>query len=461
MADKNTPAPISEDSIDLLSDARKGKSRKFLMLVKGVDVVALTLFKKGSHTKHLTEAKKVGSGQVYFGVVTGQGLDLTFSLATADGFEKAPVKNTTLKEFLSEHADMTCKPEIEIVKACPLVLDADDPLVARFLELQGRAKQVTEAAPGRAGEFDEMCKKIVVVLDQDDNRGAVPLLDQLEKALASTSTSETTPQPVTGNDAQTFATRLAALKEKIAAAIKANLPISAQIKQLVDASSAAAKSGKFPTALAALDRIESQLTAIADIRKTLEQRMLGARPTLEKAVATGGTIVDELKRKLSEAGAFLRSGDLGGVLRGMDEFDGLAAKMGSSSPRSPVGDVLAIWREAKELADGQLNSFVDALRKSGDEYLVKVAEGGVHSFVEGPSRVYVTLQATLFEYQSASGEAKSAAAKKAIQAMTDYRKFLKSSQFLEVCDTNELCGPLTIRDTLNSALDRLERQLAS
>jgi hypothetical protein len=93
--------------------------------------------------------------------------------------------------------------------------------------------------------------------------------------------------------------------------------------------------------------------------------------------------------------------------------------------------------------------------------LTKIAEGGIHGFIEGPSRVYVKLQVALMEFKSASGEARDGARAKVSAATKAYRGFVETSEFLEICDTNDLNGPLTIRQTLMDALSQVDNAIAA
>jgi hypothetical protein len=105
---------LDEDSQKYLEEAKKGKSRKFAMLCKGVSIVGLKIYKKGNEEKYKKELKKEATGQFYAGVITGKGQKLVFQLPR-DVCEKAPTKEITLKEFLSDEADMKFKPTYELV----------------------------------------------------------------------------------------------------------------------------------------------------------------------------------------------------------------------------------------------------------------------------------------------------------------------------------------------------------
>src|SRR5262249_24555133 len=83
---------VSDETKEFLEQVKKGKPRKFVMLAKGTTIVSLILFKKGTTSKFIKQAKEEGKGVPFFGVVSGKGMDINFQLATTDGFDKPPVK---------------------------------------------------------------------------------------------------------------------------------------------------------------------------------------------------------------------------------------------------------------------------------------------------------------------------------------------------------------------------------
>ncbi len=108
-------SPLSEDSQAALREASKGKSRGFVLLRAGSKILSLIVYKRGSADKYIKEAKKLGTGQAYYGVVSGQGRNLTFQLSRADGFDKEPCKKLVLRKFLDEEGDISAKPVFSIV----------------------------------------------------------------------------------------------------------------------------------------------------------------------------------------------------------------------------------------------------------------------------------------------------------------------------------------------------------
>lgn len=202
---------ISEDSVAFLEEVKKGKTRKFAMICKGTSIVSLVVYKKGNVEKHKKEAKQAGKGQFYFGVVDGKGQDIRFVLSREDGFDSAPVKTTVLKSFLDESADLKCKPVFEIVEIAPIVLDEDDPLVARFLKLRDTAIQTCETHPDRAVEINTLCRQIGSHFELDQPDQAEPKLIELEMLLKGLGEGGASVQP--SNDSALEAKLVEALKK--------------------------------------------------------------------------------------------------------------------------------------------------------------------------------------------------------------------------------------------------------
>jgi hypothetical protein len=117
---------LDSDSMKFLEEVKKGKPRRFAMVMKGEKIVSLVLFKKGSLERYKKEAKEEGTGHFYHGVIDGKGQNIVFKLCRADGFDEPPGKDTKLRVFLKEEADLQFQPTYEIVDELPTLVDADD-----------------------------------------------------------------------------------------------------------------------------------------------------------------------------------------------------------------------------------------------------------------------------------------------------------------------------------------------
>lgn len=215
---------VSDETKDLLDQAKKGKARKFVMITKGTEVISLVVFKKGSAAQKIKEAKEEGRGTPCHGIITGRGMDINFRLAIDDGFEKAPVKTLSLKKFLEDEADFKCKPLFEIVKSHDVLLDEDDPLHARFLKLRSDALTACDNHPTRAEEIGKLCEKIGKLLEGEDSKTAekeIGGLENLLKSLGGDAPAPTMPETdVTPADASSKNQPLDVQKTQLAEALK-------------------------------------------------------------------------------------------------------------------------------------------------------------------------------------------------------------------------------------------------
>ncbi len=110
---------FDSDSAKFLDEVKKGKPRKFAMMLKGEKVVSLVIYKKGSLEKYKKQAREEGKGQFYHGVIDGKGQNIVFKLCREDGFEAPPGKEIKLKQYLKEEAGVQFRPTYEIVDELP------------------------------------------------------------------------------------------------------------------------------------------------------------------------------------------------------------------------------------------------------------------------------------------------------------------------------------------------------
>lgn len=333
------------DTMKYLEDVKRGKVRRFVMIMKGEKILTLIVFKKGSIEKYRKEAKEAqGSGQFYHGIIDGKGMNITFKLCTTDGYTEPPGKDTRLKMFLSDETGIRFKPTYEIVTQLPEIPEIED--------------------ESDAVESEEATTEEVVVSDPDQSAKLIDALNKLTPLI----------------------------KQGIAATPERKLEI------------------------------------------------LQPAATTKDLIAKGD--FSQARKLLLELAALLKE----------------ITTQGSSALTE---DLLDIWNAAKDSVDSQLEKFRSALAKTGDPYLTKIASGGVEKLILGPGQEYVTLQKTLFELQGADGAAQKQAGQKLLSAVKSYKQYVAGHKFIEVCDTNKLCGPLSVGKTLAEALNKLEASASS
>lgn len=310
---------ISQESIGFLEEVKKGKPRKFAMICKGPTVVSLVIYKKGNVEKRRKEAKEAGKGQFCHGMVDGKGVNIRFVLARADGYDSEPVKTASLKGFLADEADFSCKPYFEIVETAPVVLDEDDPLVARFLTMRPTAMQAGASVPDSAKQIETLCRQIETYLDAENAELATKSLDELAGLLkdlnvnpnASSSPAPKATPPVSsppGPQAESPAGAAEApgnseLETKLTEALKKLKPLLDQAIQLHPG-----KKGELAAAIVAVrDQLKQQLykeaqVGIIALAKSLKELTGGAvaTPAGNQNVATTDNPAGIYQSKLAE-----------------------------------------------------------------------------------------------------------------------------------------------------------------
>lgn len=261
-----TAVPLSEESIEFLTQARQGKVRRFAMMASPSQILSLVVYKKGTVEAKMKEAKKNregGTGQFFFGVIEGKGANLNFKLAVADGFKKEPCKTGVLRKFLAEHTELKLMPLFEIVAAHGIILDEDDPLVQRFLKLQAAALDVAILDPSRSVEVGRLCETIGKLLSGEDSVSAEPQIAELERLLTTTQTIQqnvaTEEQQNANPEKELFKQRLTQLKQDAVALRNGETPAIALLAGRMKAAASAAMKAKFTEALAELDHADQLL----------------------------------------------------------------------------------------------------------------------------------------------------------------------------------------------------------
>ena len=265
--DDDSLPPLGEKCDEFLDQAKKGKPRSFLLVCKGSRVKYLAVKKKPVKKSELAEAKKLGfKGQAYFGVITGQGMNLVFNLSMEDGYTAPPCKEKSLKNFLGQHANFECKPTFAIVATAPTIpFDEDDlsnPLIARFVAMEEKISNVLVARPEVAAELTKTVSEIRLLLQDGDFTGAEPgvsaLATRLQELLGGgqAATQTATPASPTQTPAATSQPSQSvdndALKTKLQEAFNKLVP---QLKQAV---------ATYP------DKKVELLTPVAQIKKQME-----------------------------------------------------------------------------------------------------------------------------------------------------------------------------------------------
>lgn len=406
--------PIDQDSIGHLEDARRGKARSFVMVCKGMSIVSLVVYHKGTVETATRQAKQAGSGQVYHGLIEGNGQDLCFKLATADGFETEPVKPLTLKAFLEEEADFKAKPRFEIVPTLDGSGDTSGQMedeMARFTRRLTDLKPALDEAMGGAGDNAQVIKSQTAVAAAHARKSefgpANQALDEVERLLFGRGESITKdtepiplppPPPPLPPDRQ-VAAALRHLKPAITRALQAFPERQAEIKQLQLAAEQQLKASKLDDAAKSLAQLEKLLASLSSVSP--------------------------------------------------DQADAFHEQWGAAA---------SAWEGAVNSVKEQLAGLKSFLLQDEDEDLQAIGEFGLGAVTQ---KHLVPLTAALMELDASGPDQLKAAARRVRNLVGEFKKHLETSPLVTACDQNPFGVNVTIRQTLTPPLAELEKGLAS
>lgn len=442
---------ISEDTKSMLEDhVKKGKARKFILICKGSAIQTLIVFKKGPFGPKIAKAKKDGfKGEAVCGVVEGKGINITFLLpgtAEVDGamktegaiVEAEPCKISKLRQFFQEEGDLSFKPEFKIVTALGDLAGLD--------ELQDEDDESVQSESDVSSEVEEQPDSSTVAVDPAQKQKLFEALNQLVPRIReAVAAAPDRREEILG--------QVAAIKEhlqndRLADARQGILSCPPLIKEILEGAAAAPKS-------------------VGDPASSFKTRLAALVPQIKQAVGT--TAGDEARLKVSNAGIFARKNDYVQANALLDEAVRMLASASvaqqpsadaASSVKPPVDWVTAKarWQEASETIDGQIAKLQSALRNSGTEELIEIAEFGLNG-VTGNFKV--PLMAAIRNVDGAATGDRTKVISSALKVIKGFQNHIDSDEGVLVVDENPFGVPVTIRETLGAALGQLASALES
>jgi hypothetical protein len=272
---------FSEESRKFLLDVKKGKSRKFVLAKDGVQIDRLIIFKIGTFDRMIRMARQDGAwGEIFFGMLEGDGTDIRFELSRSDGFTNPPGSDVRLKEFLREVTGLKFEPAYVIVDNRASAEEADDEDTEDESETRAVADNAVTGAPSSpVPENSE--DKFVRILKA--------ILPHVKRALAKpASPSDELQQAV--REAQDFGRRrdfdsgMAALRR-----------VGELTKQ------ALAEADARPAIIKADSPANELATAQNSRRRKWETRLAEVEPTYRDAISRGASSVDKLRKVMNYA----------------------------------------------------------------------------------------------------------------------------------------------------------------
>lgn len=193
--------------------------------------------------------------------------------------------------------------------------------------------------------------------------------------------------------------------------------------------------------------------------------IVGLRRILEGLIGRiSATAGDDAARKAQlvalavTANNAVKAEDLRAAATAVKELSNALAASPAAPPQADAaGSLLAIWTDAKDQVDSQLSRLYQLLREPGITVFTRVAdeiENVLGSFRTG-------LITALLDFDRANAQDRDARRKAVLDVVADYRSRLGTDPHVIAADTNPLGVPITARDTLGAALDRIEQRMAA
>ncbi len=271
-------------------------------------------------------------------------------------------------------------------------------------------------------------------------------------------TSQTPPPPPPNREKAELVKALGVLKPKIDQIVAAKAPIASEIQGALTQISGLAKEEKYAEALQQLphlvELVKKGLQPVAEQKPQVSQtddfkhRLEAILPSLKEAIAGGGEHGNALKLKMSEAGALARQGRMGEALALLAELEQLTGGK-TTSTRKPV---LPVWQKAASDAQNQIGALQAALKKTGDEQMVAIAEQTLPSIA---GQLTATLTAALGQVDQNSEPARAGLPKQAEEV-----RALLNGELVSLLDANPFGVSLSLAKTLGGALDAILQEAA-
>ena len=116
----------------------------------------------------------------------------------------------------------------------------------------------------------------------------------------------------------------------------------------------------------------------------------------------------------------------------------------------------AVWEDARESVLRQFTALQGRLGEANDGDMQAIADHGLGAVQE---RLGVKMQAAMIDADAAPPDKAEAARAKARQVVAGFRQQLASDKLFQLLDENPLGVPMSIRGTLDGALERIEQVL--
>jgi hypothetical protein len=189
---------------------------------------------------------------------------------------------------------------------------------------------------------------------------------------------------------------------------------------------------------------------------TLHHELAVLMQNIDKVAAGDAGLRASLVHLAGAPNEALKAGDLAAAQAGIAALGhAMSAAMhrtGQPGTHRPAEDLLTLFRDAKETVDTGLSQLQTAMRDTGNEDLVRIADIGMYGMTNGEG---VGLMKALMELRGAPPGRRDGQAKAARDAAAAYKQAVFSHKLVDLVDDNPWGVQVGIKATLGPALDAI------
>ena len=405
---------VDEELYDGLQQARKRKPRNFCLVAKGLEVVKLIVRKKKINEAQAQKAKSEAKGTlVVMGVVVGEGMELSFQIVGSE----PSITPKKIRDFISEQTDLTLKPRWTVVP--------------ELQEVEEEGEETPLPAPKKPTQPPTSTSP--------PTSGPPPTPPPPPPTSSSTEPPPPAPPPPKTDLLGEMVAKMKKLTPAIQAAVQAHPQRKDDLLQQVAAFKAQVKAKDEAGAQQSLKDVAALLKELKDqggsppppVPPPPPSRAPSQPETMPQAKQEQEERESEKEEQQPKSEAETK----------VDEF-----KQNWAAARKNL-------REAIDKVEGQLAGLAEALLKSNDPNMIWVAEEGLTQLLGG-----LRASATTIDKSASKTPAKVVAF--ARPAIAELEKRLDSPQ-IKVCDQNKFGVKVSVKKTIEAAIDELVKTLES
>jgi hypothetical protein len=488
---------VDEEFVNAVKTARRGKPLKFAFIAKAQG--GKLLLAKKILPKEIAEARKeIGGAAAIQGRCVGEEGILYFEVAK----EVPQALPLQIKRAIKQDAGLVVdclvrvKADADVEEssadaavdelptstttAAPATPEspkvAGQPEVLKRLQALAPAYQKAVALKGPdTAKMQDLFGSLKGLIDSKDFERVSQSLDELASLVAKTKGAPAAAPSTVGTGQVAVLKRLQALSADYKAAVEKKGPDVPRMQTLFGSLKGLIDAKDFAQASAVLDQLEHLIAAARSAsnapsaaagKSDVLRRLNALTPELKTALGQKGPDVARIQTLFPSIKGLVDKSEFEQAAKSLDELEDLLEKRTAKSGATPDTNTESAkrwqaakqsWQQAIETVDGQINQLQSKLRESDHPTLKRIAEFGLNGVT---GKLKVGLRVAQMEFDDATGDARKGLHQKLLGAIKSVKSFVASDRAIQLIDENPLSVSVTIRQTLNGALEQMEKSLS-